>query len=181
MEDNSFLAFLDVRVNHTVNCKLWTTIYHKLTHTDGYLQFDSHHSLQHKLAVARTPYHQIDSHIEKPNERKSHLDLTMKTLTLNGFPARFTHSFSKSKTDKPASAQLIFSGFTTLPYIKGISDKIKRILLETGVKVAIKPFLTIGRFLPSIKDQKNHYEKSNLVYEVSSKNCALVYGTSNLE
>ena len=63
LEDNSSLAFLDVRVNRTVNCKLWTTIYHKSTHTDSYLQFDSHHLLHHKLAVARTLYHRIYSHI----------------------------------------------------------------------------------------------------------------------
>ena len=52
LEDNSSLAFLDVRVNRTVNCKLWTTIYQKPTHTDRYLQFDSHHPLHQKLAVA---------------------------------------------------------------------------------------------------------------------------------
>ena len=43
LENNSFLAFLDVRVNRTVNCKLWTTVYHKPTHTGRYLQFDYHH------------------------------------------------------------------------------------------------------------------------------------------
>ena len=176
LEDNNSLAFLDVYVKRTVNSKLWTTIYQKPTHTDRYLQFDSHHPLHHKLAVARTLYHRIDSHIQNPSERKSHFDLTKKTLTLNGFPARFTHPFSKSKTDKPAaSTQLTFSGFTTLPYIKGVSDKIKRILLETGVQVAFKPFLTIGRFLPSLKDEINHNEKSNLVYEVPCQNCPFVY------
>ena len=176
LEDNNSLAFLDVYVKRTVNGKLWTTIYQKPTHTDRYLQFDSHHPLHHKLAVARTLYHRIDSHIQKPSERKSHFDLTKKTLTLNGFPARFTHPFSKSKTDKPASTRLTFSGFTTLPYIKVVSDKIKRILLETGVQVvAFKPFLTISIFLPSVKDEINHNEKSNLVYEVPCQNCPFVY------
>ena len=94
LENNSSLAFLDVRINRTVNCKLWTTIHHKPTHTDRYLQFDSHHPLHHKLAVARTLYHPNDFHIQKPSKRKSHHDLTKKTLTLNGFPARFTHLFS---------------------------------------------------------------------------------------
>ena len=144
-------------------------------HTDSYLQFDSHHPLHQKLAVARTLYHRIDSQNQKSSERKSHLDLTKKTLTLNGFPARFTHPFSMSKTDKPASTQLTFSGFTTLTYIKGVSDYIKQILLETGVKVVFKPFLAIGRFLPSLNDQINYNEKSNLVYEVSCQNCAFVY------
>ena len=63
LEDNSFLAFIDVCVNRTVNCKLWTTIYHKPTDTDRNLQFDSHDPLHHKLAVAIILYHRIDSHI----------------------------------------------------------------------------------------------------------------------
>ena len=120
-------------------------------------------------------YHQIDSHIQKPSERKSYLDLTKKTLTLNGFPATFTHPFSKSKTDKSASTQLTFSGFTTLLYIKGVSDKIKQIRLEIGVQVAFNSFLTIGRFLSSLKAEINHNEKSNLVYKVPCQNCAFVY------
>ena len=175
LEDNSSLAFLDDRVNHTVNCKLWTTIYHKPTHINRYLQFDSHHPLHQKLAVARTLYHRINSHIHKSSERKSHLDLTKKTLTLNNFPARFTHFFSMSKTDKPASTQWTFFGFTTLPFIKGVSNKIKPILFKTSVEVAFKPFLTIGRFPPSLKDEINYNQKSNLVYEISCQNCAFVH------
>ena len=117
----------------------------------------------------------LNSHIQKPSQCKSHFDLTKKTLTFNGFPARFTHPFSWSKTDKPASTPLTFSGFTTLPYIKGVWDKIKRILLETGVQMAFKPFLTIGRFLPFLRDEINHSKKSNLVYEAPCQNCTFVY------
>ena len=120
-------------------------------------------------------YHRIDFHIQKPSECKSHHDLTKKTsLTLSGFPARFTHPFFTCKTDKPASTQITFSGFTTLAYTKGVSDKIKQIVLEIGVKVAFLAFLIIGRFLPLLKDQINHNEKSNLVYKVPRQNCAFV-------
>ena len=45
-----------------------------------------------------------------------------------------------SKTEKPISTQLTFSGFTTLPHIQVVSNKIKRILLETDVKVALNHF-----------------------------------------
>ena len=46
LQDNNSFAFFDVWVNRTANWKLRTTIYHKPTHTNRYLQFDSHHSLQ---------------------------------------------------------------------------------------------------------------------------------------
>ena len=38
-----------------------------------------------------------------------------------------------------------------------------------------KFFLKIGRFLPSLIDETNHTEKSNLVYKVPCQNCAFVY------
>ena len=34
LDDNSSLAFSDVRANRTANCELWTTIHHKPTHSD---------------------------------------------------------------------------------------------------------------------------------------------------
>ena len=88
-----------------------------------------------------------------------------------------------SKTDKPASIQLTFFGLSfpgfsligLLPYVEDVLDKIKRILLETGVKVAFKLFLTVGKFLPFLKYRINHTEKSNLVYEVPYQNCDFVY------
>ena len=101
---------------------------------------------------------------------KNHLNLnfTNKTLTLNGFPVSFLNLLSTSKIDKPANTQLkfVFFLFTTLPYVKGVSDKIKRMLLETSVKVTFKLFLTIGRFLSSLKNQMNHDEQSSFVYVV---------------
>ena len=70
---------------------------------------------------------------------------------------------------------LLLFGFTTLPCIKGVSDKIKRMLLESGVKVTFKPFFTTGRFLPFLNDQTNYDEKSSLVYEILSQDYAFVY------
>ena len=42
-EQNQSLAFLDVKVSRNKDNAISTTIYKKPTHTDRYLQFDSHH------------------------------------------------------------------------------------------------------------------------------------------
>jgi hypothetical protein len=42
------LAFLDLDVDRTVKGKLETDIYHKPTHTDKYLSYNSHHPVSHE-------------------------------------------------------------------------------------------------------------------------------------
>ena len=68
-----------------------------------------------------------------------------------------------------------FESFTSIPYIQGVSDKIQRVLNEVGVKVAMKPHLTIRKFLPSLKDPLDNSEKSCLVYQVPCRDCSFVY------
>ena len=43
------------------------------------------------------------------------------------------------------------TGFAVIPYIKGVTEPIKRILTGHNVKVAQKPFQTLGIFLPNLR------------------------------
>ena len=54
MESESTLPFLDTRITHHHDGSLSTMVFRKSTHTDKYLEFQSHHPLAHKVAVART-------------------------------------------------------------------------------------------------------------------------------
>ncbi len=59
-KDNK-LAFVDCLVEREVNGSFSTSVYHKPTHTDQYLLFDSCHPLEHKLGVIRTLEYRADS------------------------------------------------------------------------------------------------------------------------
>ena len=59
-----------------------------------------------------------------------------------------------------------FTKFTSLPYIQGTTEKIRRILNEIDVKVAMKPIRTIGQHLPSSKNPITTEEITSIVYEV---------------
>jgi len=54
VEQGSQLPFLDLLLNRTENGGLKLQIYRKPTHTDQYLNFSSHHPIEHKLSVVRT-------------------------------------------------------------------------------------------------------------------------------
>ena len=53
---------------------------------------------------------------------------------------------------------------TATQHTQVVSDKILRVLNEVGVKVAMKPHLTIRKLHPSLKDPLDNSEKSCLVY-----------------
>ena len=56
--------------------------------------------------------------------------------------------------------------FTSILYIQGTSEKIRRVLNEAGVKVAMKLVHTNGGILPSTKETLTLEKKSCLVHKV---------------
>ena len=54
LEKSGQLAFLNVNVLELKDGSLATSVYRKPTHTDRYLQYSSHHPINHKVSVART-------------------------------------------------------------------------------------------------------------------------------
>ena len=95
-------------------------------------------------------------------------------MSLNGFPTKFSRYKKACKHASPDS-QHFFSAFTTLPYIQGVSEKIQRVLNSVGVKVALKPLLTIGRYHLSLKDTLLTSEKYCLIYKIPYNDCEFGY------
>ena len=107
----------------------------------------------------------------KLSEKHSELQNIRSTLRLNGFPSRT--SFLTSSRQQSQNTQ--YNHFTSIPYIQGTLEKVRRILNEAGVKVAMRPVRTIGQILPSPEDPHNPEEKSCVVYQVPCSDCNFVY------
>ena len=148
-EQNQSLAFLDVKVTRIRDNTISTTIYKRPTYSDRYFQFDSHHPKHHKFAVAKTLYNRIDTHVTNSDDKATLHKQIQHTLTFNGFPRRFSCLALKEKPRRPANS---FASFPSLGYIHVTTDKIQRVLNDVGVKVAIRPFVTIEKSLPSPRD-----------------------------
>ena len=91
---------------------------------------------------------------------------------LNGFPHRFSCLVLK---ENPRCSTNSFKSFTCLLYIHGTTDKIQRDLNDVGVIVAMKPFVTIGKSLPSPKDPLDANERAGFIYQVPCRDCPFVY------
>ena len=68
-----------------------------------------------------------------------------------------------------------YIGQAKIQKIQGTAGKVRRILNEAGVKVAMRSVRTIGQILPSPKDPQNPEEKSCVVYQVPCSDCNFVY------
>ena len=170
-EQNQSLAFLDVKVTRNKDNTISTTIYKKPTHTDRYLQFDSHHPKHHKFTVAKTLHNRINTHVTNNDDKVTLHKQIQHTLTLK-FPRNFSSLALKEKPCRPTKS---FKSFTSLPYIHGTTDKIQRVLNDVGVTVAMKPFVTIGKSLPSPKDPLDVNEITGTIYQVPFHDCPFVY------
>ena len=100
-------------------------------------------------------------------------DYCVQALALNGYPRKYFCGQWKT-TDRSLPTHS-FESFTSIPYIQSVSDKIQRILNEVGVKVVMKPHLTIRKLLPSLKNPLDNSEKFCLVYQVPCRDCSFVY------
>ena len=80
-EDGS-IPFLDTIVKPEVNGSLSITVYRKPTHTDQYLQWDSHHNLSAKFSVINTLCHRAKTVCSNPELPKQENNTSVK-LSLN--------------------------------------------------------------------------------------------------
>ena len=79
-EDGS-IPFLDTIVKPEAVGSLSITVYRKPTHTDQYLQWDSHHNLSAKFSVINTLSHRAQTVCSNPEFLKQEREHLRKALT----------------------------------------------------------------------------------------------------
>ena len=100
------------------------------------------------------------------------------TLRANGCPKRFVIHASKPKRPSqqtPATPLDDKKGFCILPYVKGTTEPIKRILSNYSIKVALKPHHTIGNLFPKPKDPVPKDQTRGAIYSIPCQGCDKSY------
>ncbi len=62
-----------------------------------------------------------------------------------------------------------------LPYIKGTTEAVQRVLKKYGVGSSVKPYRTLRQMLVRPKDKIESRDKSEVVYQIPCKNCNKSY------
>ena len=69
-------------------------------------------------------------------------------------------------------------GYSTIPYVSGTSEPIKRVLENHGIRVTFKPYQTISQMFPKPKDQMDKDETrvyDETVYDIPCADCSKSY------
>ena len=62
-----------------------------------------------------------------------------------------------------------------MPYIRGVSESLRRILAPLRIRLCFKPCQTVGQLLSRAKDRVLNRNKPNIVYRVPCAGCAASY------
>ena len=87
-ECNGKIAFLNTLVSRR-NGAIVVDVYRKPTHTDRYLDFNSHHDNRHKASTASTLLHRALSLPNSAEGKKRELNYVHAALESNGYPSKF--------------------------------------------------------------------------------------------
>ena len=63
----------------------------------------------------------------------------------------------------------------TIPYIKGTSETIARILQPYNIRVAHKPITTLRQLLTNVKDKDEPSDRRGAVYKIKCCDCQATY------
>jgi hypothetical protein len=91
------LPFLDLMIDRSEN-RIQTSIYRKPTHSNRYLNFRSHHSLESKKSVMRTLINRAFTHCTDDIRLKKELDYLRDILTENNYPLKQCFSNGGTRT-----------------------------------------------------------------------------------
>ena len=159
-EDGS-LPFLDVLVIPKEDGSLNSTVFRKATHTDLYLQWDSHHTLPSKYSVVGTLLHRANTICSEPQLLRQEEDHLYKALSTCNYPTwalnRIKMKIKNSNTNKnntkhkKPGTDNIQKPHITVPYQRGLSESFKRTCNNHGVQVHFKGGKTIKNLLMAPK------------------------------
>ena len=105
-------------------------------------------------------------------EETSHIQ---NSLQVNGYPTKFIENAAQPRSG-PRNHHPDPAGLAVVPYIQGISDRVKCTLQQFNIKTAFKPICTLASvFKKNPKDRPSQEKIAGIVYRAQCKDCDFSY------
>ena len=164
-EANNQLPFLDVMVRRN-NQKIQTSVYRKPTHTGQYLNFSSNHSSNTKHGIVRTLVDRALTICNSEDTLQEEINNIKSDLTRNGYPAKLAdQTLEKRKNNTRRALEKENQKMVCIPYIKGLSEKIRRIGQHYNIRTVFSSSNSLRSQLTKTKPE-GQKDKKNCIYEI---------------
>jgi hypothetical protein len=166
LEENNSIPFLDVLMIRKQDGTLGHKVFRKKTHTDSYLHADSHHHPSQKMGVLNT----MATRAARISD-KEHLEEEINHLTRVFKNIGYREKDIKKAMNKKERMTKVQNDQTSnqkafLPYIRGVTDKIAKILKRKEIITSFKPLITIRQRMKSVKDPIDQHQGKG-IYKIS--------------
>ena len=164
-EKDHSLPFLDVRVERTEH-GFSTSVYHKPTSTGRYLNFESHHPDWIKRGIVKCLQHRVQTVSTDEQKKNKELSRLTDTMQRNGYPKGFLKCKTKTATQSDIDQAEKPAATVSLPYTKGLSEKIRRICKKYNIRTTFKSNNTLRRQLCKVKPPTSAKDTKNCIYNI---------------
>ena len=168
------MPFLDILIIPNEDGSLSTTVYRRPTHTDLYLQWDSHHTIPSPYSVIGTLDHRAQTICSDPQLLQQEEDHLYRALTKCKYPAWALNrvkiktrnpAYNKEKNNRTRSGTNNNQNpYIVVPYYRGLSESTIKDCSKHGVQVYFKGGTTIKNLLMDPKDKDPIQKKSGVIY-----------------
>ena len=162
-KEDGAIPFLDTTVKPEVDGILSITVYRTPTHTDQYLQWESHHHLSAKFTVIHTPSYRAQTVCSNPellHKEKYHLRNALTQCKyskwalgkverrLNRPPREVPDGANNQGTTgvQPATNAVKSNGCIVIPYKQGLCKSIKRFVGSMAYRPTSKVVIPSGTY-----------------------------------
>ena len=182
-EENCQLATLNVLVTPDSTGSLSFQVYRKPTHINQYLNFSSHHLLQHKLGVVRTLVDRANAIVTKKDERLHEISGIRKSLAICGYTnwawdTAYRRNNSNKCRIRNKNSNHPNKGSVTVPCIQSVTESFQRLFRSYNITLHVKPQNSLSSLLVAPSDPTPELDRSGAVYGLKCVDCqaSYVYG-----
>ena len=152
------------------------SVYRKPTHTNQYLQWDSHHSISAKYSVISTLYHRANEACSTNQQLKEEHEQIKQALSLCRYPyLALNRVEKKTRVPRPYRNQAkkqkdsniksnIRKTHITVTYSRSLSESFRNTCKKDGIQVYFRGGKTIKNLLVAPKDREHITQKSGIIY-----------------
>ena len=172
IEENGKIPFLDCLVTRENNT-LRTTVYRKPTHTDRLLDQTSYNPTSHKATTVRTLTRRAQIVCDSDDSLTDKIKHLNTVFIKNNYNTDFIERNTYNRPNDSSNSS--YTTTATIPYVRGTSETIARILRPYNIRVAHKPTFTLRRLLTHVKGKDKPEDRPGAVYKIHCSDCQATY------